>query len=210
MDRQGISSSVYNNNDEFDAMNNSTDAKMQAQMEEIKALIKSYKRSSSSSRRRSRAHVSELAYPAKSHRHRHHHQQRHEDQELNTNNHSTTSPSPLASSSSDFKASSPTDIRHLRPQAPQEKPPKLKSATSTSYYDLDIDHVIPFYGTQEPEEYLEWERLMDDYLKLHQVPHEDQVKCATRNFHDYASTWWLHTPSETYDMSWPNTKRAMR
>ena len=43
MDRQGISSSVYNNNDEFDAMNNSTDAKMQAQMEEIKALIKSYK-----------------------------------------------------------------------------------------------------------------------------------------------------------------------
>ena len=32
MDRQGISSSVYNNNDEFDAMQNSTDAKMQAQM----------------------------------------------------------------------------------------------------------------------------------------------------------------------------------
>ena len=47
-----------------------------------------------------------------------------------------------------------------------------------SYYDLDIDHAIPFYGTQEPEEYLEWERLMDDYLKLHQVPPEDQVKCA--------------------------------
>ena len=90
---------------------------------------------------------------------------------------------------------------HLRPQAPQEKLPKLKSATSTSYYDLDIDHEIPFYGTLEPEEYLEWERLMDDYLKLHQVPPEDQVKCATRNFHDYASTWWLHTPSENYDMS---------
>jgi hypothetical protein len=48
MDREGISSSVYNNNDEFDAANNSTDAKMQAQIEEIKALIKSYKRSSSS------------------------------------------------------------------------------------------------------------------------------------------------------------------
>ncbi len=50
---------------------------------------------------------------------------------------------------------------------------------------------------------------MDDYLKLHQVPPEDQVKCATRNFHDYASTWWLHTPSESYDMSWPKTKRAL-
>ena len=51
---------------------------------------------------------------------------------------------------------------------------------------------------------------MDDYLKLHQVPPEDQVKFATRNFHDYASTWWLHTPSESYDMSWPKTKRALR
>ena len=57
MDRQGISPSVYNNNDVFDATKNNSDAKMQAQMEEIKALIKSYKRSSSSSRRRSRAHA---------------------------------------------------------------------------------------------------------------------------------------------------------
>ena len=57
-----------------------------------------------------------------------------------------TSPSPLASSPSDFKASSPTDIRHLRQQAPQdyaqEKIPKLKFVTSTSYYDLDIDHAF--------------------------------------------------------------------
>ena len=33
MDRQGISPSVYNNNDEFDATNNNSDAKMQAKME---------------------------------------------------------------------------------------------------------------------------------------------------------------------------------
>ena len=38
MDRQSTSISVYNNN-EFDAMNNNFDAKMQAQMEELKALI---------------------------------------------------------------------------------------------------------------------------------------------------------------------------
>jgi hypothetical protein len=206
MDRQSTPPPVYNNNYEFDATSN-LNAKMDAQMEEIKALIKSYKRSSSSSRRRSRAHASELPSPARSHRHRHHHQQEREGQELTTNNLSMTSPSPLASSPSDFKASSPTNIRHLRQQAPpdyaQEKLPKLKSATSMSYYDLDTNNAIPFYGTQEPEEYLEWEHLMDDYLKLHQVPLEDQVKCATRNFHDYASTWWLHTPSESYDRSWP-------
>ena len=163
MDRQGISPSVYNNNGEFDATNNNSDAKMQAQMEEIKALIKSYKRSSSSLRRRSRAHASELPSPARSHRHRHHHhRQGCEGQELNTNNRSTTSPSPLASLPSDLKASSSSDIRHLQQQEPkdyaQEKLPKLKSTTSTSYYDLDIDLAIPFYGTQEPNEYLEWER----------------------------------------------------
>ena len=50
MDRQGISPSDYNNNVEFGATNNSNDAKMQAQMVENKALIKSYKRPSSSSR----------------------------------------------------------------------------------------------------------------------------------------------------------------
>ena len=43
MDRHGISPSVYNNNDEFDATNNSNDAKMKAPMEEIKAHIKSFK-----------------------------------------------------------------------------------------------------------------------------------------------------------------------
>ena len=119
MDRQGISPSVYNN-DEFDATKNNFDAKMQAQMEEIKPLIKSYKRSSSSSRRHSSARASELPSSARSHRHQHHHQQEREGQELNTNNRSTTSPSPLASSPSDFKASLTMDIRHLRQQAPQD------------------------------------------------------------------------------------------
>ncbi|KAE8812732.1 Tyrosyl-tRNA synthetase [Hordeum vulgare] len=99
---------------------------------------------------------------------------------------------------------------HLCRQEPQEKLPKLKSVTSTSYYDFDIEFQISFYGTQDPEEYLEWERKMGTYLKLLQVPSEDQVKCATRNLHDYASTWWLHTPSKCFEMSWSKTKKAMR
>ncbi|KAE8783061.1 gag-pol polyprotein [Hordeum vulgare] len=87
---------------------------------------------------------------------------------------------------------------------------KASSATYTSYYDFDIDFEIPFYGTHDREEYLEWERNLDAYLKLLQVPSEDQVKCATRNFHDCASTWWLHTPSKSFEMSWSRTKKAMR
>ena len=174
MDRQSTSSPVYNNNDEFDAMKNVIDAKMDKHMEELKVLIKNRKRSSSSSRRCSSAKTTELPSPARSHWHGHHHQREREGQELNTNNCSMTSPSTLASSPSDFKTSSPLDIRHLRLQAPQdydqEKLPELKSTTSTSYYDLHTDHELPLYGTQDLKEYLEWERKMDDYLKLHQVP----------------------------------------
>ncbi|KAE8811127.1 gag-pol polyprotein [Hordeum vulgare] len=129
---------------------------------------------------------------------------------MDTNNRSTTSPPNLASSPTDFKASSPLDLWHLRQQEPQDKLPKLKFATSTSYYDFDIDVVIPFYGTHDPEEYLKWVRKMDTYLKLLQVPFEDQVMCATSNFHDYASTWWLHTPSKSFEMSSPKMKKAMR
>jgi hypothetical protein len=182
MDRLSTPPSVYDNSDEFDAIR----AKKEKAFEEIKSLIKANKQSSSSSRRRSSTHASELPSSARSHRHRHHHRHEREGQELHTNNRSTTSLSTLASSPSDFKASSPLDMQHLCRQAPQdyaqEKHPKLNSVTSTSYYDFNIDHEIPFYGSHDPEEYLEWERKMDDYLKLHQVPSEDQVKCATRNF----------------------------
>ena len=40
MDRQSTSSPVYNHDDEFDAMKNFIDAKMDKQMEELKARIK--------------------------------------------------------------------------------------------------------------------------------------------------------------------------
>ncbi|KAE8808794.1 40S ribosomal protein S5-1 [Hordeum vulgare] len=51
---------------------------------------------------------------------------------------------------------------------------------------------------------------MDTYLKLCQVPSKDQVKCATRNFHDYTLTWWLHTPLNNFYMSWSKMKKTMR
>ncbi|KAE8766799.1 Tyrosyl-tRNA synthetase [Hordeum vulgare] len=136
MDRQSTSTSVYNYNDEFDAMKKTIDAKMDAHLEELKALINN---GMSISREASQAKV--------------------------------------------------RDFHEL--------------------LRLDIDFENPFYGTHDPEEYLEWERKMDTYLKLLQVPSEGQVKCATRNFHDYASTWWLHTPSKSFEMSWSKTKKVM-
>ena len=95
MDRQSTSPSVYKNNDEFDAMKNHLDAKMDAQMEDLKSLIKTGKRSSSSSRRRSSAHAFEIPSPVRSNQHRQHQRQEHEGQEVNTNHRSPTLPSIL-------------------------------------------------------------------------------------------------------------------
>ncbi|KAE8790445.1 Tyrosyl-tRNA synthetase [Hordeum vulgare] len=61
-------------------------------------------------------------------------------------------------------------MKHLHRQAPQDKLTKIKSVTSTSYYDFDIDFKIPSYGTHDAKEYLNWERKMDTYVKLLQVP----------------------------------------
>jgi hypothetical protein len=71
MDRRSTSSPVYNHDDEFGAMKNFIDAKMDKYMEELKALINTSKRSSSSLRRRSSAKTSELPSSARTYRHRH-------------------------------------------------------------------------------------------------------------------------------------------
>ncbi|KAE8767270.1 hypothetical protein D1007_61398 [Hordeum vulgare] len=101
-------------------------------------------------------------------------------------------------------------MRHLHLQTPQEKLPKLMFAPSKSYYDFNIDFDISLYGTEDPEDYLEWEHNMDTYVKLLKVPSKQQVKCAARNFHDDVSTWWFHTPLKNFEMSWSKTKKAMR
>ncbi|KAE8786672.1 gag-pol polyprotein [Hordeum vulgare] len=192
MDRDDTSPSVYNHSDEFDAMKKTTNAKMDDRLEELKIFIKNRMRSSSSSRTCSSAHASELPSPRRSNRHRHHH--RHEEMTMPTSGRPTTN----------------KREGHLRRQSPHDKLPKLMSMTSMSYYKFINDYEIPFYGTHDPQEYLEWECKMDTYLKLLQVPYEDQVKCARRNFHDYVSTWWLHTSSKSFDMSWTKTKKGMR
>jgi hypothetical protein len=158
MDRQSTPSSFYANNDEFDAI----DAKREKGFEELKSLIKAHNRSSSSSRRRSSAHASELPSSARSHRHRHHHRHEREGQELDTNNHSTTSPSTLASSPRDYKASSPFDTRHLRRQAPhahQEKLPTLKD----DYLKL---HQVPYkdHLLRQLENTIQGSKSLDEYL----------------------------------------------
>jgi hypothetical protein len=147
MDRLSTPPSVYNN-DEFDAI----DAKKEKAFEEIKALIKDNKRSSSSSRRRSSTHASELPSSATTPRHRHLQRQERECQELYINTCSSTSPSTLASSPSDYKASSPLDGH-------QEKLPKLKDDYLTLHEAPYKDHLL-----RQLENTIQGSKSLDEYL----------------------------------------------
>ena len=40
---------------------------------------------------------------------------------------------------------------------------ELSTTTHTSYFDYDDNNELHFYGTHDPEEYLEWEEKMDNY-----------------------------------------------
>ncbi|KAE8785805.1 Tyrosyl-tRNA synthetase [Hordeum vulgare] len=115
-----------------------------------------------------------------------------------------TSPPTMASSPSDCKAPYPLDMQHLCRQEPQEKLPKLNSATSTSYYyyDFDTDFEIPFYGTQDLEEYLKWEHKMDTYLNLllvsDKVVSMDDASIFGGESDDVPSSTFIH--SDSYNM----------
>ena len=88
---------------------------------------------------------------------------------------------------------------------------ELSTTTHTSYFDYDDDNELHFFGSHDPEEYLEWEEKMDNYFLHHHVHSEEKVKRATRHFYDYAHTWWVHRPSTSRSRKrWSRLKRAMR
>ena len=87
---------------------------------------------------------------------------------------------------------------------------ELKITNHTSYFNYDNDIELHFYGTHDPEEYLEWEEKMDNYFLHEQVHSKDKVKRTRRHFYDYVHTWWVHRPSMGSPKSWSRLKRAMR
>ena len=116
-----------------------------------------------------------------------------------------------------YEAYTPHDDWRARSPPPRQDddPPstcsELKTTTHTSYFDYDDNIELHFYGTHDPEEYLEWEEKMDNYFLHHQVHSKDKVKRSTRNFYNYAHTWWVHKPSTSRSRkSWSRLKRAMR
>lgn len=70
---------------------------------------------------------------------------------------------------------------------------------------------LPFYGSNDPEEYLEWVQDMELELEPQKFESEaKEVRVATMFFKDYASSWWQQLSGKRFITSWVYLKRAMR
>ncbi|KAG7533170.1 Reverse transcriptase domain [Arabidopsis thaliana x Arabidopsis arenosa] len=76
--------------------------------------------------------------------------------------------------------------------------------------------IPPFHGTNNPDEYLEWEKKIELVFVCQQYTEENKVKVAATELYDYALSWWDqivttkrrlgHDPIET----WNQLKAIMR
>ena len=66
--------------------------------------------------------------------------------------------------------------------------------TSHEYVEL------PFYRSDDPEEYLEWVQFMDFEMK--KFPETKRVLRATMEFEEYACKWWKHHRKRRFVRTW--------
>jgi hypothetical protein len=50
--------------------------------------------------------------------------------------------------------------------------------------------MIPFAGTIDPDEYLNWELVVEQKFNSHLVPAEHRVRLASSEFTSFALFWW--------------------
>ena len=76
--------------------------------------------------------------------------------------------------------------------------------------------VPKFAGKYNADEYLDWERSMEDFLECHHYSERKKVILATLEFTDYAALWWsqfkgrVQRDEEDPIESWRDLKRIMR
>lgn len=56
----------------------------------------------------------------------------------------------------------------------------------TSYKYVEL----PFYESNDPEEYLEWEGQTEKVIKFQKLRKAQEVMRATKDFENYAYSWW--------------------
>jgi hypothetical protein len=69
---------------------------------------------------------------------------------------------------------------------------------------------LPFYGSTNPVEFLDWKEQMEYELELQDFPEAKKVSRAALEFEDYAHEWWKKYPHKCFVNCWEDLKKTMR
>ena len=69
---------------------------------------------------------------------------------------------------------------------------------------------LPFYGSTDPEEFLDWQEKMKIKLEVQGFPESKKITRAILEFEDYALDWWKQYPQKRLIKNWKDLKKAMR
>ena len=70
--------------------------------------------------------------------------------------------------------------------------------------------MIPFAGTADPKEYLDWELSIEQKFNSHLVPAEHRVRLATSEFTSFALFWWNDLCNAGSAAAVPQTWNALK
>ena len=69
---------------------------------------------------------------------------------------------------------------------------------------------LPFYGSTDPEEFLEWQEKMEIELEVQGFSESKKITRAVLEFEDYVLDWWKQYPRKRLVKNWKDLKKAMR
>jgi hypothetical protein len=69
---------------------------------------------------------------------------------------------------------------------------------------------FPFYGSTNPEEFLDWKEQMEYEHELQDFSEAEKVSRAALEFEDYAHEWWKKYPHKRFVKCWEDLKKTMR
>jgi len=69
---------------------------------------------------------------------------------------------------------------------------------------------LPFYGSTDPEEFLDWQEQMEIELEVQEFSETKKISRAILEFEDYALDWWKQYPHKRLIKNWEDLKKAMR
>ena len=69
---------------------------------------------------------------------------------------------------------------------------------------------LPFNGSTDPEEFLDWQEKMEIELEVQEFSETKKISRAILEFEDYALDWWKQYPHKRLIKNWEDLKKAMR